>query len=211
METKIFYFNPLRECCYVLWDGSSGCAFIDPGCSSETEFQRLKGFVDEKGLRPEKIFLTHGHFDHIYALRRCLEEWQVEVCIHEADIPLANQAAEIAASLGLELRQPNCEYHTVADGDTVSFGESTLKVIATPGHTQGCVCYYDSSAGLLFSGDTLFEGSVGRTDLPGGDFATLQGSLRILAALPAETRVYPGHGHSTTIGAEKVSNPFMRF
>ena len=212
METKVFYFNPLRGCCYLLWDDSGEAVIIDPGCCGEREFLRLKESVEESGLKPVKILLTHGHFDHIFGLRRCYEAWHPEVLIHKADIAQVEHADETADFLGLELQQPSCSFSTVSDGETVRFGESELKVIATPGHTEGSVCYYDEDGGRLYCGDTLFEGSVGRADLPGGDFNALRESLRgRLAVLPDATEVFPGHGYSTTIGAEKASNPFMRF
>lgn len=212
METKVFYFNPLRECCYLLWDESGEAALIDPGCCGEREFLRLKEFVDENALRPVKVLLTHGHFDHIFGLRRCYEAWKPEVLIHPADIPQVEHADETADFLGLELQQPSCAFSKLSDGETVRFGTSALKVIATPGHTEGSVCFYDEKGGRLFCGDTLFQGGVGRTDLPGGDYNALITSLKErLAVLPNETEVFPGHGYSTTIGAEKASNPFMRF
>ena len=212
METKVFYFNPLRECCYLLWDESGEAAVIDPGCCGEREFQRLKESVEELGLKPVKILLTHGHFDHIFGLRRCYEAWRPEVLIHKADIAQVEHADETADFLGLELQQPSCVFGNIADGDTVSFGQTSLKVIGTPGHTEGSVCFYDEAGGRLFCGDTLFQGSVGRTDLPGGDYQALMESLRRLTdLLPDVTEVLPGHGYPTTIGAEKASNPFMCF
>lgn len=211
METKVFYFNPLRECCYLLWDESGEAALIDPGCCGEREFLRLKEFVDENALRPVKVLLTHGHFDHIFGLRRCYEAWHPEVLINKADIGQVEHADETADFLGLELQRPSCTFSGISDGDKVSFGNTELTVIATPGHTEGSVCFYDEAGGRLFCGDTLFQGSVGRTDLPGGDFNALMESLRNrLATLPDPTEVFPGHGYPTTIGEEKASNPFMR-
>lgn len=211
METKVFYFNPLRECCYLLWDESGEAAIIDPGCCGEREFMRLKEFVDENGLRPVRILLTHGHFDHIFGLSRCCGAWHPEVLMHNADIGQVERADETASFLGLELQRPSCAFCSISDGDKVSFGNTELKVIATPGHTGGSVCFYSEKEGMLFSGDTLFQGSVGRTDLPGGDFSALRESLlNRLATLPDSTEVFPGHGYPTTIGEEKDSNPFMR-
>ena len=212
METKVFYFNPLRECCYLLWDESGEAAIIDPGCCGEREFMRLKEFVDENGLRPVRILLTHGHFDHIFGLSRCCVAWHPEVLMNKADIGQAERADETAAFLGMELQRPSCIFSDISDGDKVSFGNTELKVIATPGHTGGSVCFYSEKEGMLFSGDTLFQGSAGRTDLQGGDFNALRESLRNrLATLPDSTEVFPGHGYPTTIGEEKATNPFMRF
>lgn len=211
MDIKVFYFNPLRECCYVVWDETKECALIDPGCYGEREFLRLKEFVEENGLKPVRILLTHGHFDHVFGLQRCYDEWHPTVNIHEKDIFQIETSGTFAQTLGLDIDPVRCPFETVADGDIVRFGEMSLKVIHTPGHTEGGVCYYGETEKVLFSGDTLFQGSVGRTDHPRGDFSALKESLTArLKVLPPEVDVFAGHGYPTTIGTELATNPFMK-
>lgn len=210
MKIKVFYFNAIRECCYVLWDDGGECVIIDPGCYGENEFSRLVSFVEENGLTPVKILLTHGHFDHTFGLENCRERWNVPVLIHRDDIVQVDRSVEMAGFCGLQFRPYSGTFTEIVDGQTVTCGRFSLKVLHTPGHTAGSVCYLCSGENAVFTGDTLFQGSVGRTDLPGGDAAALESSLaRKIAVLPPETDVYSGHGYPTTIGTELADNPYM--
>lgn len=210
MDVKVFFFNALRECCYVVWDDTKECVIIDPGCYDDREFQRLKGFIGENGLAPVKLLLTHGHFDHIFGLESVSKEWNLPVCLHHEDIPQVEGSIEFAASLDLKIKPFTGKYQDLHDGDRIGFGNTFLNVIWTPGHTEGGLCFYNDVEKVLFSGDTLFQGSVGRTDHPGGDYAKLMNSLTMrIAVLPPDTDVLCGHGYPTTIGAELASNPFL--
>lgn len=210
MEIKIFYFNLLRECCYVLWDATGECVIADPGSSSENEFNRLCRFVEDNNLKPCGIILTHGHFDHIMGLEDASGKWKVPVYMNTADLVQITEAPKYCAALGLQTKPFTGEITGIGDGDRISFGESHLDVIATPGHTQGGVCYYNAVQGILLSGDTLFAGSIGRTDHIGGDYAQLMKSISSrLMPLDSDVKVYPGHGPSTSIGYERVTNPFL--
>ena len=208
---KTLYFNPLRECCHVVWDESSRAAVvIDPGCYNQGEFLRLEGFVEQEKLDVTRILLTHGHFDHIFGLTKAAGRWPVPVALHPADRIQIRLSSAFAESLGLEIEPYGGGFEAVGEGDVIRFGDSSLTVLHTPGHTEGCVCYYNAPEHLLFSGDTLFLGSVGRTDHPKGDFNTLLRSIDRLAKLPDETRVFPGHGYPTTLAEEHRNNPFFQ-
>ena len=211
MELKTFYCNPLRECCHLVWDADGACVLIDPGCYGDRELQRIKDFVADRALRPVAILLTHGHFDHILGLEDAARFWNVDAWIHPADHEQLARSAEWCRELGLAFKPFTGILHDLSDGETFSFGGSALKVIATPGHTQGCVCFLAESEGVLFSGDTLFAGSIGRTDHPGGDYDQLIASLHAkLLPLDGDIRVLPGHGPVTTIGHERATNPFLQ-
>ena len=210
MKIKTLYFNPLRECCYIVWDETSRqCVLVDPGCYDAGEFSRLQHLVEEEKLTPTRILLTHGHFDHIFGLAKAARLWPVPVCMHPDDRFQVRTAASFAAFLDMDFDPYEGPFEEIAEGDTIPVGEETFTVLYTPGHTDGCVCYYNAKQHLLFSGDTLFQGSVGRTDHPKGNYQKLLRSIDRLAELPAETQVYPGHGYPTTIGDEQRDNPFF--
>jgi glyoxylase-like metal-dependent hydrolase (beta-lactamase superfamily II) len=210
MKIKTFYFNPIRECCYVAWDETGTCVFIDPGCYGDRELQRLKDFVADNQLHPDKILLTHGHFDHILGVEDVARTWAIDAWIHPADHEQMVRSEEWCAQLGLAFKPYSGTLHDIADGDIISFGETDLKVIETPGHTQGGVCFLCEKEQVLFAGDTLFAGSIGRTDHPGGDYDQLIASIdRKLMSLDGDIKVLPGHGPATSIGYERATNPFL--
>ena len=210
MKIKTFYFNPIRECCYVAWDETGACVFIDPGCYGDRELQRLKDFVADNQLHPAKILLTHGHFDHILGVEDVARTWAIDAWIHPADHEQMVRSGEWCAQLGLAFKPYSGTLHDIADGDIISFGETDLKVIETPGHTQGGGCFLCEKEQVLFAGDTLFAGSIGRTDHPGGDYDQLIASIdRKLMSLDGDIKVLPGHGPATSIGYERATNPFL--
>lgn len=210
MEIKTFYFNPLRECCYVAWDDTRECVFIDPGNYGEGELRRLQDFVAEHQLKPVKILLTHAHFDHVLGLDGVARTWKLEVWMHPGDQEQLAHLNEWCAQLGLDYHSFSGPYHDLADGDLIEFGHTTLKVLATPGHTRGCVCFYNEKDGTLFTGDTLFAGSIGRTDHLGGDYDQLIESInKKLLPLDGDVAIYPGHGPASSIGYERATNPFL--
>ena len=209
---KSVFFNPLQARCIVFVpEGSKQCAVVDPGASDPGEQAELFGFLDAQGLRPEKILLTHGHFDHFFAVSALRERYGCPVLMHPADAPLLRQMHSWAASIGQPGPDVDFPFSALHDGERIPVGGSgRLEVIATPGHSPGSVCFYDAAEGVLLSGDTLFNGTIGRSDLPGGDYdALIRSVTERLMGLPGETTVLPGHGSPTTIGHEAGSNPFL--
>jgi len=213
LHTRIFQFNPLGTNCIVIWaDGNSSCTLVDPGMSSDEGVSELMEFLSREHLTPDAIFLTHGHFDHVWGVERLLPQFPVPVYMHPADADiLADGSSAFRGMQGLKVFQHSFPTVDVADGETVTSAGTSWKVLHTPGHTPGCVCYYSAGNNLLLSGDTLFAGSIGRTDLRGGDYDVLMASIREkLLTLPGETDVIPGHGQPTTIAREGMYNPFLQ-
>lgn len=196
----------------MLYDETGEAAVIDCGCFSREEEQRLKGFLTENGLKPVVLLNTHLHIDHVFGNNFMLEEYGLSARAHEADAFWVEDAERYAAMLGVKgITPPPALGEFLQDGEVVKFGHSTLKVIHVPGHSPGGVCFYSEEDKLLIAGDVLFQGSVGRADLPGGDMnALLSGVREKLFVLPGETRVVPGHGGFTTIGEEMSMNPFFQ-
>jgi glyoxylase-like metal-dependent hydrolase (beta-lactamase superfamily II) len=202
-------FNPFRENTYVVWDATGECVIVDAGNSSPAEDRALADFVAEKGLRPVMALNTHGHVDHLLGVGYVTEKWGVPFVLGAGDGFLVETAANQAAMYGLQMRggAPTVS-RELKDGDEVRFGDSVLKVISTPGHTPGHICLLGD--GMVLTGDTLFRESIGRTDLPGGDYRWIMESIidRLLP-LGTDIAVHPGHGPATTIGHETLYNPFI--
>ncbi len=206
MIIKKLEVGPIMANCYILGcEETKQAIVIDPG----DEGDRILLELAESALKVTYILNTHGHFDHVGGNSRLKEVTGAPLAIHEDDSPMLAQLAMSAARFGLSAENsPEADRYLV-EGDTIDAGTISLKVIHTPGHTRGGVCLY--TPGHLFSGDTLFAGSIGRTDFPGGDFDTLINSIKTkLLCLPRETVVYPGHGMPSTIEMEMRSNPFLR-
>jgi len=199
--------GPVAANAYLVTDAATGTTVvIDPG----DEAPRLLAALAEAGQAPAEIWLTHAHFDHIGAVAGLREAYPVPVRLHPADAPLYDGAEQQAAWFGMSVRPPGVVPIDLADGERLTLGDHVFEVLHTPGHAPGHVAFYAADAGVLFSGDALFRGSVGRTDLPLCDPAALERSLRErLLVLPDETRVLSGHGPETTIGLERRTNPFL--
>jgi hydroxyacylglutathione hydrolase len=210
-----FTFNAFAENTYLLTDASGACAIVDPGCSDTDEQQALQQYIQDENLRVELLLNTHCHIDHVFGNRFVLDTWPgTPFLMHEADLPTLRMAPASAARFGLSLAfQPSPEpTGFLTPGQPLRFGETELEVRFTPGHAPGHVVFYHPPTKTVLGGDVLFRGSIGRTDLPGGDTDTLLRSIREqLFTLPDDTIVYPGHGPATTIGVERVSNPFLRY
>jgi glyoxylase-like metal-dependent hydrolase (beta-lactamase superfamily II) len=209
MATKFhtIVVGPFAVNCYLLWkESSSAGLIIDPGAEAET----VTYWIDEFGLKPEAILLTHGHGDHIAAVAKLKKQYDIPVYIGAGDEELlANPSANISAFFDHPVVAPEPD-HVVQDDQKLSIGGMQLTVIATPGHTVGGVCYMEESTGRLFCGDTLFAGSIGRTDLPGGNHQQLIDSIITkIMRLPDVFLVLPGHGPQSTVGAERTSNPWL--
>ncbi len=207
-QMKTLVVGPFQVNCYLMWDEeTSDGVIIDPGEEAELIFDR----VAEAGFEPRAILLTHGHVDHIAAVAAVKEHFDIPLYIGRKDEGmLENPSSNASAYLAEPVTAPKAD-HLLDDDQMVSFGALSLKVIHTPGHTLGGVCYLHETTGMLFCGDTLFQMSVGRTDLPGGSTAQLLESItNKIMALPDEILCFPGHGPSTTVGAERNGNPFLR-
>ncbi|HMB16051.1 MAG TPA: MBL fold metallo-hydrolase [Pelovirga sp.] len=197
--------GPLEVNCYLVGCKNTGkAAVIDPGGDVDSILELLW----QHDLTLAMVINTHGHFDHIGANQALLEKTGCELLIHEDDAPLLQRAAEHAALFGLSTSRSPEPTRLLKDGDTIELGDLRFKVIHTPGHSPGGICLHIEDC--LFVGDTLFNGSIGRTDLPGGNHQQLINNIKTkLLCLADETKVYPGHGPATTIGEEKRHNPFL--
>ncbi|MBI1920447.1 MAG: MBL fold metallo-hydrolase [Geobacter sp.] len=193
--------------CFILGcDETSEALVVDPGADAE----RILPVVAKLGLRVTTVVNTHGHFDHVGGNRRVLEATNAELLIHEADALYLQRAVVTAARYGVVAEDSPAPSRFLTDGMTINFGRKSLQVLHTPGHTQGGCCLYLASEGMVITGDTLFADSVGRTDLPGGSHEQLIASITgKLLSLPDETKVYPGHGPSSSIGHERRHNPYL--
>lgn len=212
ITVKAFYFNDIRECTYVAYDETKECVIVDPGCQTPAEQQRLVKFIEQNGLKPVKVLLTHGHFDHVMGAAFVQRQWGIPFYLNSEDKGQLERAQPYCQMFGLNIEQPPTETMDANDGDTIKFGNAELHVIHTPGHTRGCVCYYSLPDKIIFTGDSLFAGSIGRTDLPGGDYdALMESLLGKICKLDPDMKVYPGHGPETTIAHELQTNPFLRY
>lgn len=212
MKVKAFEFNMFGEMTYVVYDAVRlEAAVVDPGMLNDRETALLDAFLEQNRLTVTHILATHLHVDHVMGLSHLSGRTGLGVTANLDDQPLASRIAEQVQMFRLPLKLGKVEIaHPIADGDVIRIGRGELKVIAVPGHSQGSVAFYDAADGFVLTGDALFSGSIGRTDLPGGDYATLVKSITSrLLTLPPETIVYPGHGPATTIGREKEFNPYL--
>jgi len=205
LKYKLVVVGPLETNCYLAYcDETLECGVIDPGAEPE----RIFPAIVECGLKPVVILNTHGHIDHIGANRDIKEKFGIPLCIHALDSPLLEKTQQFELSLFLGAQTSPPADRLLKDGESVDFGRCRLQVIHTPGHSRGSVGFLGEN--ILFSGDTLFNGGVGRTDLPGGSTRDLEVSIRErILTLPSGTVVLPGHGPWTTIGEERESNPFL--
>ena len=190
--------------CYIVSDGSAPDAIvIDPGDEPEL----IAGLIEDKGLRPRHIIFTHAHYDHVCAARDLKDKYKASIVMHEDEIATYEMTKKLCMSWGYEAEDFPFPEIKVRDGHRISAGKISLEIIHTPGHTPGGICIYGKKT--LFTGDTLFKGSAGRTDLAGGNAGKLISSLQKLSLLPPDTRVLCGHGDETTIGYETKNNPFL--
>lgn len=211
IEVKKFVVNMLQENCYVVSDETKECVIIDCGAFYPEERQAIVDYIKGNELKPKHLLATHGHLDHNFGNDTIYDAFNLQLEISSRDENLVNSLAAQAKKfydMTLEIEYPPIG-HFFEENEMVEFGTHKLKVLETPGHSKGCVCFWEESEGLLFSGDTLFRNSIGRTDLGGGSMMQIIQSLRFLAQLPDQTVVLPGHGPQTTIGEELAHNPYM--
>jgi glyoxylase-like metal-dependent hydrolase (beta-lactamase superfamily II) len=203
-----FTFNPFQENTFILMDETKECVIIDPGCQTKAEKETLSNFISEQGLKPVRLLNTHCHVDHVFGNFYVSETYNLPLEAHKLDLPTLKMVPQACMLYGIKEFELSPEPTVfLEEGDEITFGNSSLEVIFTPGHAPGHVVFYAAEDGFVVNGDVLFAGSHGRTDLPGGDYATLKKSIiEKMFALPEETVVLCGHGPETTIGQEKTSN-----
>jgi len=207
---KAFTFSPVQENTYVLFNETGAAIVIDPGCYFEEERDLLQNFITQNKLEPKLLLNTHCHLDHVFGNKWIHENWDLLLHIHSNE----KQVLDFAPASGLMWNLPfdnyNAELVYLQEGQKVQLGTDELELIFAPGHSPGHLCFYCRKQGFLIGGDVLFRESIGRTDLPGGNHATLISNIKTkLFTLPDETVVYSGHGPATTIGYEKKHNPFL--
>ena len=213
INNQRFEVNPLQENCYVVSDDSRECVIIDCGAYYDEESIAIDNYLRKQQLKPVHLLATHGHLDHNFGNAHLFRQYGLKVEICAGDQQLVERLPQQAAALfGMEISddQPPVG-RLLNDGDTITFGQHTLQVIATPGHSHGSCLFYCKEEGVVFSGDTLFRMSIGRTDFPEGSWQQMEQSLaKIAGTLPKDTVVYPGHGPQTTIADELQYNPYLR-
>ena len=209
LQVKTFTFNPFEENTYVVYDETREAAIIDPGCYEPEEQAELTGFIERQGLNVKLLLNTHGHIDHVLGNSFVKKEYGVSLWMHATEEPVLRAVKSYAPNYGFARYQETLPDNYLQEGENVRVGNCELEVYFLPGHSPGHVGFYSPSDKLLIAGDVLFYRSIGRTDLPGGNMDTLLSSIHHkLFTLPGDVVVYPGHGPTTTLGEEKVANPF---
>jgi hydroxyacylglutathione hydrolase len=209
LAIQSFTFNPVQENTYVLYEGKDAC-IIDPGCYFGNERRTLEEWIEEQQLTPKFLLNTHCHLDHVFGNKFIHDEYGLTLHLHEKEKEMLQHAPAAALQWNMPFENYRGDLVSLGAGDTISIGSSVLTVIFAPGHSPGSICFYCKAQDFIVSGDVLFRLSIGRTDLPGGDYETLVNSIRKqIFVLPDETIVYPGHGDPTTVGFEKKNNPFV--
>lgn len=211
LNIKRFEVNPLQENCYIVSDETKECMIVDCGALYHTEQQAIVNYILENGLKPVLSVLTHAHFDHIFGIRYIYDRYALKPILCKKDEELYSTFKTQVKNFlqaDTETEMPPIGGF-VKDGDVLKFGSHEFRVLETPGHTRGGVFYYNEKEKVAFSGDTLFKGSIGRTDFPCGSMFQIIQSLRMITQLPDDVRICTGHGPETTIGMELASNPYL--
>lgn len=209
-QVHFFAFSPFSENTYIIYDETKECIIIDPGCYTEPERQQLQNFIKERGLKPVRLINTHSHIDHILGNWFVAEEYKLELEMHRDEQAGLVAAPQYGQMYGIQMQPSPQATIFLTEADKITFGNTTLDILLTPGHSIASLSFYCKEGNFVIGGDVLFKGSIGRTDLPNGDFNTLINSIKTkLFKLPDDVRVFPGHGDSTTIGEEKATNPFL--
>ncbi len=211
LQIQSFTFNPFQENTYLLYNEEQKCWIIDPGMYGAAETQVLLDFITLHQLQPQQIINTHAHIDHILGINALKQIYDIPFGVHQLEQPLLNNAMGSAMMFGLQLGvAPRADFF-IKEGSDLLLGEEKLELRLAPGHSPGSIIFYYPKGEWAISGDVLFQGSIGRTDLPGGHHDTLLQSIREqVYTLPDNTRIYAGHGGLTTVGIEKRSNPFIQ-
>lgn len=205
-----FTFSPIQENTYIISNSNNECIIIDPGCYYEEEREKLAAYIDQSNLKPIMLVNTHCHLDHVFGNEFVYKTYGLEAHFHSMEEQVLRMAPASGLMYGLPFDTYSGPMHFIHPGEEIAVGADKLKILFTPGHSPGSLSFNSEADKFVIAGDALFAGSIGRTDLPGGDYDQLISSIKTeLLTLPEETIVYSGHGPSTTIGAEKKSNPFL--
>jgi len=207
---QTFVFNPFSENTYILYDETKECVIIDPGCFDNKEQDEIIGFINSNNLIPKHILITHGHIDHVLGINYLKNKLNIPIGVPKEEESTYNAVPSYASSYGFEAYEHTPADYLINENEEVKFGNSSLKTIFVPGHSAGHAAFLNVEENICIGGDILFNGSIGRVDLPGGDFDTLISNIKNKLFTLNETMVvYPGHGPTTTIKQEKTSNPFF--
>jgi glyoxylase-like metal-dependent hydrolase (beta-lactamase superfamily II) len=210
MQVATFTFNEFSENTYVLFDETKQCAIIDPGCHSASEQNELANFITQNNLIPTLLLNTHCHIDHVLGNAFVAKKYNLPLHLHQKELETYKDTDRWAKMFGMVVEEIPEPQVYINEGQNLNFGKTNLQILLTPGHSVASLSFYEPQTKQLISGDVLFYQSIGRTDLPGGNFETLITSIKTkLLVLPDETRVYSGHGPKTSIGFEKANNPFL--
>ena len=211
LQVQSFVFSPIQENTYLLFNEFNSCIIIDPGCYFDAEKDMLKAYIETRGLQPEMLINTHCHLDHVFGNKFIADAYGLTLRLHEKEKALLAFAPASGLMYDMPFDNYTGEFILLKEGDKILLGKDELQIIEAPGHSPGSICLYCPKQNFVIGGDVLFQHSIGRTDLPGGDHQALLNNIHNkLFVLPGETIVYSGHGPSTTIGEEKKHNPFLQ-
>ena len=212
MNIRTFTFNPFQENTYVIYEDHNDCIIVDPGCYTNEEENELSDFIKSKRLKPTKLINTHCHIDHVLGNKFVQERWGIDLYINKLEIPILESANDIAVNYGFN-NYLHCKYpkYFIDEKTIIKLNNTSFQILFTPGHSPGHICLYNKKENILIGGDLIFKESVGRTDLPGGDYNTLIKSIKEkILVLNDKTKIYCGHGSSTILKWEKEHNPFLK-
>jgi glyoxylase-like metal-dependent hydrolase (beta-lactamase superfamily II) len=205
-----FCFNPFQENTYIITHSNKDCWIIDPGCYTLQEQKVLISYIEKNELKPVRLLNTHCHLDHIYGNKFIANEYKLELGIHQKELVVLNAAEMAARMYGAKIPEKQEPGYFISENETLVLHEVVFDILFTPGHSPGSICFLNAAEKYCIVGDVLFQGSIGRTDLPGGDYKTLIKSIQTqLLVLDDKVEIYNGHGNPTTVGAERKSNPFL--
>jgi glyoxylase-like metal-dependent hydrolase (beta-lactamase superfamily II) len=211
INVKTFVFNPFQENTYILSDESGECVVVDPGCWESREEKAIVEYIESNKLKPVRLINTHGHVDHVCGTSFISTKYGLKLEIHKDEIPMLERSVEMGKGFGFTIENPASAELFLTENDTIAFGNSLLKILHLPGHSKGSLAFYSEDDKLVITGDVLFRDSIGRSDLPGGNYDELIDSINNkLMKLGEDFRAYPGHGPVTTLGFEMKNNGFLQ-